>query len=60
MIVEVLMRAPKANWMNDDPWAMGVLERFFLLLFIALIVYSFDWSGSGAHLNGLAARNRRL
>ena len=34
MIVEVLMRAPKANWMNDDPWAMGVLERFFLLLFM--------------------------
>ena len=25
------------NWMNDDPWAMGVLEPFLLLLCISLI-----------------------
>jgi hypothetical protein len=37
MIVEVLMRKLKANWINDDPSAMEVLEPFLLLLFIALI-----------------------
>ena len=31
------MRRLMTNWMNDDPWVMGVLEPFLLLLFIALI-----------------------
>ena len=31
------MRRLMKNWMNDDPWAMGVLEPFLLLLFIAVI-----------------------
>ena len=31
------MRRPITNWINDDPWAMGVLEPFILLLFIAVI-----------------------
>ena len=25
------------NWMSDDPWVIGVLEPFLLLLCIALI-----------------------
>jgi hypothetical protein len=31
------MRRPMMNWMNDDPWVMGVLEPFLLLLLIAAI-----------------------
>ena len=31
------MRRPTTNWMNDDPWVMGVLEPILLLLFIAAI-----------------------
>ena len=31
------MRRLMKNWMKDDPWAMGVLEPFLLLLFIAVI-----------------------
>jgi hypothetical protein len=31
------MRRLMRNWMNDDPWALGVLEPFLLILFIAVI-----------------------
>ena len=31
------MRRLMTNWMNDDPWVMGVLEPFLVLLCIALI-----------------------
>ena len=31
------MRRPMMNWMNDDPWVMGVLEPIVLLLLIAVI-----------------------
>ena len=31
------MRRLMKNWMTDDPWVMGVLEPFLLLLFIAVI-----------------------
>ena len=31
------MRRLMTNWMNDDPWAMGVLEPILLLLCIAVI-----------------------
>ena len=31
------MRRLMKNWMNDDPWARGVLEPFLLLLCIAVI-----------------------
>ena len=31
------MRRLMNNWMNDDPWVMGVFEPFLLLLCIALI-----------------------
>ena len=31
------MRRPITNWINDDPWVMGVLEPFLLLLCIAVI-----------------------
>lgn len=37
LIMEVPMRRLLKNWMNDDPWVMGVLEPIFLLLCIALI-----------------------
>ena len=39
------MRRLMTNWMNDDPWVMGVLEPFLLLL-----CYSVDWSSSGMAL----------
>jgi hypothetical protein len=29
------MRRLTTNWMNDDPWVMGLLEPILLLLFIA-------------------------
>jgi len=31
------MRRLMKNWATDDPWIMGVLEPFLLLLFIAVI-----------------------
>ena len=31
------MRRLMKNWLNDDLWAIGVLEPFLLLLFIAVI-----------------------
>jgi hypothetical protein len=31
------MRRRITNWMNDDPWMMGVFEPILLLLFIAVI-----------------------
>ena len=31
------MRRWTTNWANYDPWVMGVLEPFILLLCIALI-----------------------
>jgi hypothetical protein len=31
------MRRLMKNWMNYDPWVMGVLEPILLLLCIALI-----------------------
>ncbi len=31
------MRQPMKTWITDDPWVMGVLEPFLLLLFIAVI-----------------------
>jgi hypothetical protein len=31
------MRRLMTNWMNDDPWVMGVLEPIVLLLLIAVI-----------------------
>ena len=31
------MRRLMKNWMNDDPWVMGVLEPILLLLCIAVI-----------------------
>ena len=31
------MRRLMTNWVNDDRWAIGVLEPFLLLLCIALI-----------------------
>ena len=37
------MRRLMNNWMNDDPWAMGVLEPILLLLFIALIGALLGW-----------------
>ena len=36
-IIEVRDAATDHEWINDDPWAMGVLEPFILLLFIAVI-----------------------
>ena len=37
------MRRLIANWVNDDPWAIGVLEPFLLLLCIALIGALLGW-----------------
>ena len=31
------MRRLITNWMSDDPWVMGLLEPFLLLLCIAVI-----------------------
>ena len=31
------MRRRMTNWVNYDPWVMGVLEPFLLLLLIAVI-----------------------
>jgi hypothetical protein len=31
------MRRRMTNWVNYDPWVMGVLEPILLLLFIAVI-----------------------
>ncbi len=31
------MRRRITNWMNDDPWMMGVFEPILLLLFIAMV-----------------------
>ena len=42
------MRRLMKNWMNDDPWAMGVLEPFLLLL-----CYSGDWSSPEAALTNM-------
>ncbi len=35
--MEVRDAATDYEWMNDDPWVMGVLEPILLLLFIAVI-----------------------
>ena len=37
------MRRLMNNLMNDDPWVMGVLEPFLLLLCIALIGVLLGW-----------------
>ena len=31
------MRRRITNWMNDDPWMLGILEPLLLLVFIAVI-----------------------
>ena len=31
------MRRRITNWINDDPWMMGVFEPILLLLFIAMV-----------------------
>ena len=37
------MRRRITNWMNDDPWLMGVFEPILLLLFIAVIGALLRW-----------------
>jgi hypothetical protein len=37
------MRRLMTNCVNDDPWAIGILEPFLLLLCIALIGSLLGW-----------------
>jgi hypothetical protein len=37
------MRRLRTKWVNDDPWAMGVLEPILLLLCITLVGALLGW-----------------